>query len=126
MLAFKKNNAFEKRKSFAAKVAAQYVNKVPIIVEISPKSSSANETEIKLARNKYIVGKESLISELLHHIRGNIQPISSVTAVFIFIMTPSNTQILCTISSTIDEIYNKYKHDDDILYLVVALENTFG
>ena len=75
----------------------------------------------KTDRKKYLVPNDMRISQLVHVIRsrGSISP---TQAVFVFV----NGGILVSSSDTIESIYDKYRSEDNMLYITYCDEATFG
>lgn len=94
------------------KLICRYPDRVPIIVE----SKMMGETQIF----KYMVPRDRTIGNMIIQLRRHIK-IKSKQAIYIFINNsiPPN-------SSTIGDIYDKNKSDDNILHVYYSLENTFG
>mgnify|MGYP001266880257 CR=1 FL=1 len=114
---FRRKHSAVDRKTESRKALRRHPDRKPLIVERSDRATVISE----LDRKKYLVPNEMRISQLMHVIRsrGNITP---TQAVFIFV----DNGILVSSSATIEEIYTKYKSDDDMLYVTYCDEATFG
>jgi GABA(A) receptor-associated protein len=71
-------------------------------------------------KNKYLIHKDILISQLIFLIRKRIR-LSHEESLYIFIndTIPQTTKL-------ISEIYSEHKDEDGFLYIVYSCENTFG
>ena len=94
-----------------SKLLIKYPNKIPIILQ--SKIGDINNKRI-LVNKSYTIGAFLIIIRKL---------ISINSSQAIFIMCDN---ILLSSSATLEDIYNEYKKDDNLLYLDVSLENTFG
>lgn len=105
------------RLNYSRKILAKYPDCVPVIIKKHPNDKNIKQIE----KEKYLIPKNLNISEIVYIIRKHID-VKPEQAIFIFlqsgILMPSNT--------TISEIYNTYKSDDQILYITYRSENTFG
>ena len=113
---FKKNNKFEIRHSQAIDIIEKYPGRVPIIVE--PCSTSTKLP--KLDKYKFLVPENLTLGQFHYVIRKRIS-INPTQA--IFILCKNN---LLPVTSSIEDVYNNYKDDDNFLYFVYSTENTFG
>ena len=112
---FKKLYSKENRASEFLRIRNKYPDRVPIICE---KSNSSNIE--KLDKKKYLVPNDLTVGQFIYIIRKRLK-LSAESAIFIFVK-----DILPPSSSSILEIYEKYKDDDGFLYLTYSGENTFG
>ncbi len=112
---FKELNTFENRFNESSKILKKYSDKIPVILE---KFKSKNLFDIK--KKKYLLPNDLLISQFLFIIRKKIN-LSSEQSIYIF-----NNNILLSSNNRIGDIYDKYKDDDNFLYLFYDTENTFG
>ena len=97
------------------KILKKFPDKVPIIFKQSNLSIS------KINKEKFIVPKDITISELIYIIKKRIS-IPPEKAIFIYIQD----KIMPNLSSLVSENYEKYKSEDNILYISYSTENTFG
>lgn len=114
---YKKRYDHQKRKSNARNIMEKYPDRYPIIIEILPEYRN----QINLEKNKYLVQKHMTIGQFIYVIRKHIK-IDAEQAIFVFV----GNGVLPTISSTMDKIYNEHVDEDKFLYMVLALESTFG
>ena len=112
---FKKNSTLDQRKKESNKISMKYPDRIPIIVE-KHHLSDINTID----KSKYLVPKDMIVSQFYFVIRKRIK-LTSEKALFITVngsLIPSN--------STIGEIYDNMKDEDDFLYVLYTGENTFG
>ncbi len=114
---FKRDNKFEKRLELCNRIKTQYPNRLPIITETLP------NTDINLDRKKFLVPSDISMGGFLTELRKHTK-LRSEEALYIF--CGSKGGVLVPANQTICEIYEKYKDEDGFLYMLVALENTFG
>ena len=113
---FKTDNKFEKRVELCRRISKQYPTRVPVIVELAPK------TKLKLNRTKFLAPQNISVGGLLNEIRrqSSLQP---AQAIFLFC---GSTGTLVPTSQTLLQVREKFKDEDGFLYFTVAMENTFG
>jgi len=112
---FKKDKSLDERKKETSTVMKKYDDRIPIIVERSIKTDIPN-----IDKNKFLVPKTLTIGQFVYIIRGRLN-LSPESAIFLFM----NDNIPPT-SSSISDMYDKYKDEDGYLYVTYAGENTFG
>lgn len=113
---FKQKFSFNKRLEEAQRIKLKYEDKIPIVVY-----KSKDSTIKDIDRNKFLVPSETTISQFLFVVRKRIT-LAPEESIYLFI----NDSILANSSETIGSIYNKYKDDDEFLYITYATENVFG
>lgn len=116
---FKKDTPFQKRVELSTRIRSQYQDRIPIIVEVS----ESNAKKLQLNRKKFLAPADISMGAFLSEIRKQSN-ISSEEALFLF--CGSKSGILVPTSNSVSQVYEKYKDEDGFLYMVVALENTFG
>eukprot|EP01088_Endostelium_zonatum_P022016 TRINITY_DN907_c0_g1_i1.p1 TRINITY_DN907_c0_g1~~TRINITY_DN907_c0_g1_i1.p1 ORF type:complete len:130 (+),score=24.95 TRINITY_DN907_c0_g1_i1:3375-3764(+) len=107
---------FDKRKSLANKMKSSYPDRVPIIVERYHKS-----TLPQITKTKFLAPGDLTITQFRMEIRQHIT-LSPSQAVYFF----SGNTSLPLGSSTMKEVYERYKSEDDFLYISYAEAETFG
>jgi len=112
---FKNSYNFKERLIENNRIKIKHPDKIPIICE---KILGQNIPDID--KHKYLVPPEMTIGNFMCVIRKRIQ-VEKYDALFLFVENsiPSN-------SSTIGDIYYKYKDPDGFLYICYSKENTFG
>lgn len=102
----------EERIQISDKILLKYKNRVPIIVD--------TKNNIFLDKNKYIVPNDLTIAQFMYILKKRIF-IHYNQSVFLIC---NNT--LITNTELTKNVYNKNKDYDGFLYIIIALENTFG
>ena len=114
---YKKEKSLESRTLEATKVREKYPDRVCIICERSPRAGDIG----KLDKYKYLVPKNLTVGQFTFIIRKKLT-IDSSQAIFLFV----NNNILPPVSKEMGQLYEEYKDNDGLLYLLYATENTFG
>ncbi len=112
---------FEKRLETIKELKNKYPDRIPLMITDENK---------KLKPIKLLVPSDLSVMNVLIIVRKRIQ-IGSEETIFLFANTyTKNNKIkesfLCNSSESISTIYNKYKDDDNMLYLTYCKENVFG
>ena len=116
MNSYKKAKSLEQRKKESEKIFQKHKIKIPVIVLVD-KSLNSSKTYYK-----FLVSGDINISNLQFIIRHKIKIDSSEA---IFCLTESNV-LLCG-NTTMHEIYSRNKDpEDNMLYINIKVENTFG
>jgi GABA(A) receptor-associated protein len=113
-----KSIRFEDRKSAVRKLSQLHPGYLPVYIE------RANNRTPDLKHKQYLVNKKDQLGSFIREVRKKI-PIGPTDAIFVFVDTGKNA-ISPMMSSTIEEVYNRYKKEDGVLYLKYTLENVFG
>ena len=112
---FEKKYSMNQRQKEVKSLAARYPDRVPVLIYPTDKNQP------KIEKNKYLVPRDLSMSQF-HYIIKKYISIQPDQAIFLF--TKNNT--LINSSMTISEIYKQHKSDDDFLYFIYSIENTFG
>ena len=104
----------EEKQKYALRLLKKYPNNIPIIL----KKSGINTPDID--KTKFIVPRDMQVSQFIYSIRKRIK-LREEQAIYIFFRGE-----LVNTASTMYEVYENHKSDDDILYGFYSLENTFG
>lgn len=104
----------EEKRNYALRLLKKYPNSIPIVLKKSGKHTP------DIDKTKFIVPRDMQVSQFIYSIRNRIK-LREDQAIFIFFRGQ-----LANSSSTMYEIYETHKSDDDILYGFYSLENTFG
>lgn len=104
----------EKRKSIADKILKEYPDRLPIVL-------LKGDSTINIESPKYLVPKGITMAKLLIDVkkRANIDPRDAL-----FILTENNTMIPS--GELLSVVYEKYKNEDNFLYLIYNTESVFG
>ena len=114
-ISYKKEHSFEKRKEEATKMREKYPDKIPIIVDLSPKWPFEG-----LDKKKYLVPHELTLGKFMSILRSRIK-LPPGEALFLFI----NNTIL-PLGNALSNIYDTQKDKDGFLYVVLSVHETFG
>lgn len=106
-----KKQKLEKRIKISDNIKLKYNDRIPIIID---------STYFKFGKNKYIVPKDMRIGNFIHMIKNKINLLPEQS---IFLLC---NNILLNGSDIINIIYEKYKEEDNFLYIIISLENVFG
>lgn len=115
MTDYKSNQPLEERQNEAAKMLLKYPDRIPVIVQKSPKSLIKD-----IDRHKYLVPTDLTIGHFMNVIRQRIK-LDSSQGLFIFI---NNTIPPC--SELLSTIYKKEKDKDGFLYIYYQGESVYG
>jgi GABA(A) receptor-associated protein len=108
----------EKRLSESERILQKFPDRIPVIVEISDKASS---TFPPLDKHKYLVPQDLSVGQFQYVIRKRMK-LKSTEAIYMFFGENS----LEPTGSVMSSCYEKHKHEDKFLYVLVASQNTFG
>jgi len=112
---FEKKYSINQRQKEVKSLALRHPSRVPVLIYPSDKNQP------KIEKSKYLVPKEISMSQFQYIIKKYIS-INSNEAIFLY--TKNNS--LVNSSKSIAEIYNEHKSEDDFLYFIYSVENTFG
>ena len=113
---FKKEKAFNDRKSEHDKIMEDHPNKIAIICEKVPESKIKN-----IDKTKYLVDGNLTIPQFAATIRKKLE-MGNIEALFFLV----NGKITLNGNMTINEVYKKYKDKDGFLYIAYAAEEIWG
>ena len=108
--------SLETRLQVSNKIKELYPDCVPVLV-----GKGETKTTPSTPKNKIVVSADARFGSFAHGIRKSIPGIDSHTAIIFFV----NGVVICP-SSTLQELYDKYKSADGFLYVTYTCENTFG
>jgi GABA(A) receptor-associated protein len=116
MFKFLKTKKLEERKAECIKIMNKYPDRIPVIVERYPDSTSIQDID----KNKFLVPKDFTIAQFIVVIRRRIK-LAPENALFIFInnQIPPNSKI-------ISQIYQENKSECGYLLVFYNGETTFG
>lgn len=114
-MGFKEDNDIERRTRISSSIRDRYPERIPIICE--PASD-----KLSIEKVKFLAPEDFKMGHFIFTMRKRIRKINSKEAVYVFVnggtIPPSN--------KTLKDIYEMYKDDDGLLYLLVDKEKTFG
>lgn len=109
-------HTFEKRQAIANRIRQVYPDRIAVIV------NRLNTDTPAISKFKYLVSRHSSFDSFSNSIREYITSINSQQALFFFV----NGTTLVSNDTLLSTIYDKYKADDNFLYVTYAIENTYG
>ena len=113
---FKKEKAFNDRKSEHDKIMEDHPNKIAIICEKVPTSKVPD-----IDKSKYLINEEFTLTQFISTIRKRLN-LEKEQALFFLV----NGKITLNGNMTINEVYKKYKDKDGFLYIAYAAEEIWG
>jgi len=105
----------KKRKEVAERILAKYPDRIPVIVEKSPRSDAPD-----IDKKKFLVPSDITVGKFVYEIRKHMQ-LSPEKAIFLFV-----NNVLPPTAELMSRIYKDYKDEDGFLYITYSGENTFG
>ena len=112
---FTKQHSLKDRREEASRILSQHPERIPVIVEQSPKSVLP-----PLDKTKYLVPRDLTVGQFAYVIRKRIK-LKPETAIFVLVNnTFPNT------STEMQQLYDEHKSKDGFVYVQVSGENTFG
>lgn len=115
-MGFKETHSREDRRTIAANILQRFPDRVPIICE--PASDKC-----RIDKVKFLAPRDFKMGHFAFSVRQRIPHLSSKEAIYIFVgadaTIPSN-------SAPIEEIYQRFKDEDGLLYMKFDKEKTFG
>jgi hypothetical protein len=101
----------------------KYPDRLPIFVTRSPQS---DKSVPDLKRRKFLVPNHFTFGALIHTVRKWLT-LPPEKGMFLFVTPPEKkNEFMPSPSSLLTEIYETNHHRNGVLYVVYALENTFG
>lgn len=110
---YRSSIAFGKRKELSERVRENYPDRIPVVVE---------SKDLFIDRKKFLVPGDLSVANFQTEIRKHIPDISPHQAIFLFLeenVIPNPNTAMC-------HIYDIYKNEDGLLYVICIEENTFG
>lgn len=104
----------QKRLDESSRILQRYTNRVPVIVDFKDDVHC-------LDKYKYLVPKSMILCKFISTVRNRIVDLHSSKAVFVFI----NDQ-LPMLNTTLVELYEQHKSNDNFLYIKMRCESAFG
>ncbi len=112
---FEKKYTLQQRQKEVKSLSMRHPSRVPVLIY------PADKSQPRIEKNKYLVPKDISMSQFLYIIKKYIS-IQSNEAIFLY--TKNNS--IVNSSKMIAEVYNDHKSEDDFLYFIYSVENTFG
>lgn len=114
---FEDEHSLEKRISEAQSIRRRYPDRIPVICERNPRSTTMPEVD----KRKYLVPDSLTVGQFMYVIRKRLRLLPDKA---IFLVTKHGK--VPTTSSTLKHIYDTDKSSDGFLYLTYTGESTFG
>ena len=105
---------YEIRKAEITKLINKYPDRLPVYIQ-----SSSND--IQIIKNKLLVDRNHTVGQFIYTVRSKLC-LSSDKAIFVL----DETGHMPTTSQLISDLYRNKKNSDGCLYIIVAIESTFG
>jgi len=119
---FKQEHSFEKRQEVAEKIKSKYPDRIPVIVEKSPKSNAP-----PIEKKKFLVPQDIPVGKFMYEIRKHMPSLNPEDSILLFVYdAKTETHILPPSSAVMSTIYEKHRDSDGFLYITYSGENTFG
>ena len=115
---FQETMTIEERKAHSLAIKNKYPDRIPIIMQRSKDDRILGD----LDKIKYLVPGNLTTSEFMKILRRRLN-VNSSTSIYLF---NPDYKILLSGTNTIDYLYDKYKNQDNFLYIEYCGENTFG
>ena len=119
-MGFKDESTFEKRAQLSSRMREQYPDKIPVIVE-----PYKEKDMLHFINTRFLVSETESVHKLIFEARKKIQNLRPEEALFFF-CTSEKGCVLVPSSSTMGQVYEKYKDADGLLYLTVTREQVYG
>ncbi len=112
---YRDEHPLEKRLNEVKKILNKYPDRIPVLL-------STTDKEIVLNRHKYLVPKDTTLSEFTHILRSNIKCGKTETLFYMI----GDKGMLSKMTSTMNELYRYNKSEDNYLLILIQKENAFG
>lgn len=125
---FQRKVPLEQRKRLAAQIKTIHPDRIAVLLEIPKNATYLSSEWALLLKLKYLVPENITVGEFYKKLKMQLESDGSNHSYWyqrtFFLLT--ETQMPLKISDTITEVYEKYKNEDDLLYLYFCEENMFG
>merc|ERR1712048_31112 len=112
---YKEEHPFEKRRAEGEKIRKKYPDRVPVIVEKSPKARIGD-----LDKKKYLVPSDLTVGQFYFLIRKRIS-LRPEDALFFFV-----NNVIPPTSATMGSLYQEHHEEDFFLYIAYSDESVYG
>ena len=117
VVAYIRNNSFEKRKAVVQEILQKYPDRIPVIVG----RADLNRAPV-IAKCKYLAHRNTTFGKFCVEIRKNIPSLPAQSTLFFFVGNGS----LPTNSVLMETLYCQHGNKDGFLYITYTCENAFG
>ena len=115
MFKYQTTHTFEQRVRESARIRSTFKDRLPIIIEINPKSDLP-----PLTKYKYLVPVDMTLGQFAYIVFKKMK-LPPEKAIFIFV----NNSIHKT-EAMVSELYRQHKNEDGFLYCMIQTEEAFG
>merc|ERR1712080_282951 len=112
---YKEEHPFEKRRAEGEKIRRKYPDRVPVIVEKSPKARIGD-----LDKKKYLVPSDLTVGQFCFLIRKRVS-LRPEDALFFFV-----NNVIPPTSATMGSLYQEHHEEDFFLYIAYSDESVYG
>ena len=126
--AFAQENLLGARLINATRIREKFQDRVPVILVQHPNHSTEEEKKQNIfSRTKLIVPKDFSFGKFISTARLKFSnPIASTSALFFCLWSETRGYIIPQMTTSIGELDNEFRADDNLLYIYFCEENTFG
>lgn len=117
---YKQKNTLEQRLGVAKKVRDTHPYRVPVIVQAMKNSG------LKLTRAKFLAPVETRVGRFLQEIRRSLSGNTEENQQKALFLLVGDCSVLVPTGFTMGAVFEKYKDEDGMVYMALAMENTFG
>jgi GABA(A) receptor-associated protein len=121
VMGFKEESTFDKRVQLSNRMREQYPDKIPVIVEAHKEKNA-----LEMRGTRFLIGESESVHKLIFEARKKMDNIRPEEALFFFCKSAKGGEVLAPSSSTMGQLYDKYKDDDGLLYFIVTREQVYG
>ena len=100
-----------------SEILSKYSNRIPIIVERASNSNNVPKIDI----NKFLVPSDLSMGQFMYVIRKRLK-LDAYQSIYLFV----DDTVLVPSCDIMSSVYDRFKDDDQFLYIKYTGENTFG
>lgn len=116
MQQYKETHLFDDRLRLSANIMERYPDRIPVICE------SKDPGKVSLDKKKFLCPRDYKMGHFVLTLRKRLQQnVKASEAIYVFSKNATLPNSL-----TMEEIYERHKDEDGLLYFVFDKENTFG
>lgn len=116
---FKAENSLARRKMLSEKIIKTHADRLPVIL-LKVKGASRSTPDI--GKTKFLAPQSFTVQQLLLEIRRSFGTLRPEQAIYLFV----GDGVLVPSTSTIAQVYERFKDEDGFLYIYYSAEETFG
>lgn len=114
---FRAKHSVEARRKMATKVARDYPDRVPVILDVA--------RGVELNKYKFLVPRAYTVGAFLTNLRRSVTSAVEATDA-LYLLWGFHNPVLVPTSSTLAAVHSRLQDEDGMLYCHVARESTFG